>query len=54
MARLRPVAGEDRIVELSRMLSGHPDSAAARGHAKELLADAARSVTAARRSGSLE
>jgi DNA repair protein RecN (Recombination protein N) len=54
VARLRPVAGEDRIVELSRMLSGHPDSAAARGHAKELLADAARSVTAARRSGSLE
>jgi len=27
-----------RLVELSRMLSGHPDSAAARAHAEELLA----------------
>jgi DNA repair protein RecN (Recombination protein N) len=26
-----------RIVELSRMLSGHPDSASARDHAEELL-----------------
>jgi DNA repair protein RecN (Recombination protein N) len=32
-----PVAGEDRVVELSRMLSGHPDSDAARAHARELL-----------------
>jgi len=31
------VAGEDRVVELSRMLSGHPDSDAARAHARELL-----------------
>jgi DNA repair protein RecN (Recombination protein N) len=30
-----------RVVELSRMLSGQPDSAAARGHAEELLAVAA-------------
>ncbi|MGQ0520201.1 MAG: DNA repair protein RecN [Actinomycetota bacterium] len=37
-----PVDGEARIEELSRMLSGHPDSAAARGHAEELLAVAAR------------
>ena len=30
-----------RVIELSRMLSGQPDSAAARGHAEELLAVAA-------------
>ena len=29
--------GEDRVRELSRMLSGHPDSDAARAHARELL-----------------
>jgi DNA repair protein RecN (Recombination protein N) len=29
--------GEGRVVELSRMLSGHPDSASARQHARELL-----------------
>ena len=34
--------GEDRVVELSRMLSGHPDSETARAHAAELLAVAAR------------
>jgi DNA repair protein RecN (Recombination protein N) len=32
----------DRVVELSRMLSGQPESAAAQGHAEELLAVAAR------------
>jgi len=32
-----PVAGEDRVTELSRMLSGHPGSDAARAHARELL-----------------
>ncbi len=31
------VQGEERITELSRMLSGHPDSDAARAHARELL-----------------
>jgi DNA repair protein RecN (Recombination protein N) len=31
------VGGEDRVTELSRMLSGHPDSDAARAHARELL-----------------
>jgi DNA repair protein RecN (Recombination protein N) len=31
---------DDRVVELSRMLAGDPDSAAARKHAKELLASA--------------
>lgn len=32
-----PVTGEDRITELARMLSGTPDSDAARQHAHELL-----------------
>ncbi len=32
-----PVAGEERVVELSRMLSGQPDSETARSHARELL-----------------
>ena len=32
-----PVEGEERITELSRMLSGHPGSDAARRHARELL-----------------
>jgi DNA repair protein RecN (Recombination protein N) len=31
------VAGEKRVIELSRMLSGHPDSDVARAHARELL-----------------
>jgi len=34
------VSGQDRVIELSRMLSGQPDSATARRHAKELLATA--------------
>jgi len=54
VARARLVTGEDRVVELSRMLSGHPHSVAARRHAKELLALAARSVTVSERSDSLE
>ena len=37
IARVRPVAGHDRVVELSRMLSGHPESEVAREHAAELL-----------------
>jgi len=32
------LSADGRLVELSRMLSGHPDSAAARAHAEELLA----------------
>jgi DNA repair protein RecN (Recombination protein N) len=32
-----PVEDEERVVELSRMLSGHPDSDVARAHARELL-----------------
>jgi DNA repair protein RecN (Recombination protein N) len=31
------VRGEERVTEISRMLSGHPDSDAARAHARELL-----------------
>jgi DNA repair protein RecN (Recombination protein N) len=31
------VRDEARVTELSRMLSGHPGSAAARAHARELL-----------------
>jgi DNA repair protein RecN (Recombination protein N) len=31
------VSGEERVTEVSRMLSGHPDSDAARAHARELL-----------------
>ncbi len=31
------VSGEDRVTELSRMLSGHPGSDVARAHARELL-----------------
>lgn len=34
---VEPLDTEGRIVELSRMLSGHPDSATARAHAEELL-----------------
>ena len=41
VAAARPVDGEDRVVELSRMLSGSPDSGTARSHAEELLASAA-------------
>ncbi len=37
---LRALHGEDRLIELSRMLSGSPQSASARQHAEELLAAA--------------
>jgi DNA repair protein RecN (Recombination protein N) len=40
VARVRAVEGEARVIELSRMLSGRPDSATARRHAEELLATA--------------
>ena len=39
---------EARVVELSRMLSGHPDSPTARAHAEELLAVGAGAGAAAR------
>jgi DNA repair protein RecN (Recombination protein N) len=41
VARAVTLDGEGRIVELSRMLSGQPDSATARRHAEELLANGA-------------
>jgi DNA repair protein RecN (Recombination protein N) len=39
-AEVSPVEGEERTVELARMLSGRPGSATARRHAEELLAAA--------------
>lgn len=42
VASARVVRESERVVELSRMLSGQPASAAARGHAEELLAAASR------------
>ena len=37
VAGVSPAEGSDRVVEVSRMLSGSPDSATARRHAEELL-----------------
>ena len=37
VASAEAVGGDDRLRELSRMLSGQPDSAAARRHARDLL-----------------
>jgi DNA repair protein RecN (Recombination protein N) len=42
VATARVLDDADRVVELSRMLSGQPDSTVARDHAEELLAVAAR------------
>ena len=42
VAEAGAVSGSARVAELSRMLSGHPTSEAARDHAEELLAVAAR------------
>jgi DNA repair protein RecN (Recombination protein N) len=39
-SEVTPLVGEDRVVEVSRMLSGSPDSQSARAHARELLASA--------------
>ena len=38
VAEIKDVDGPERVVELSRMLSGRPNSATARRHAEELLA----------------
>ncbi len=38
----RAVEGEERLAELARMLSGHPDSVTARRHAAEILVAAGR------------
>lgn len=54
VTRAAELAGSDRVIELSRMLSGHPDSSTARAHAEELLASARRpvgSTTAGPRAG---
>ncbi|KAA0236392.1 MAG: DNA repair protein RecN [Acidimicrobiales bacterium] len=40
-AEIRVLDGEDRVVELSRMLSGSPESRTAHQHAQELLTSAA-------------
>ena len=40
------VSGPERVVEVSRMLSGHPDSKRAQAHAEELLDLAEREGTA--------
>jgi DNA repair protein RecN (Recombination protein N) len=48
VATVNEVRGPDRVVELSRMLSGSPDSETARRHAEELLS---RASTAGNRSG---
>ncbi len=42
VASAHPVEGADRVIELSRMLSGQPASTRAHGHAEELLAHATR------------
>jgi DNA repair protein RecN (Recombination protein N) len=42
VAEVAPLADSDRVVELSRMLSGRPESATGRHHAEELLTAAAR------------
>jgi DNA repair protein RecN (Recombination protein N) len=46
-AQAQLVTGPERVVELSRMLSGQPDSATARRHAEELLQMAAPGPVAA-------
>jgi DNA repair protein RecN (Recombination protein N) len=51
VTRVAQLDEEGRVVELSRMLSGTPDSAAARGHAEELLAASGRSGRRGRASG---
>jgi DNA repair protein RecN (Recombination protein N) len=44
VATVQRLDDHQRIIELSRMLSGQPDSDAARRHAKELLALAQKTV----------
>ncbi len=50
VAAARSVAGAERVIELSRMLSGQPDSGTARDHAEELLRTAAAQRTTTRAS----
>jgi DNA repair protein RecN (Recombination protein N) len=51
LTEVRPVEGEARIAELSRMLAGDPDSPAGRRHAKALVEEVARRPGSVRRSG---
>jgi DNA repair protein RecN (Recombination protein N) len=44
VAGVAAVTGEQRVVELARMLSGRPGSATARRHAEELLSAAGEGV----------
>jgi DNA repair protein RecN (Recombination protein N) len=46
-----PLDAEGRVVEVSRMLSGHPDSPTARAHAAELLELAGRTPPSTTGSG---
>ncbi|MGI9120137.1 MAG: DNA repair protein RecN [Acidimicrobiales bacterium] len=46
VASARVLDVDDRVIEVSRMLSGQPESDAARGHAEELLSVAARQRSA--------
>ncbi|MEY2447731.1 MAG: hypothetical protein QOH79_1207, partial [Acidimicrobiaceae bacterium] len=41
------LADDDRVIELSRMLSGSPGSSTAREHAAELLAEARAQISGA-------
>ncbi len=50
-ASARMLDVDARVVEMSRMLSGQPESDAARGHAEELLSVAARQRSAPSRAG---
>jgi len=51
IASARQVSGAERVVELSRMLSGQPGSDTARDHAEELLATAASQRSSRRPAG---
>ena len=51
-SQVRALAGDERVVELARMLSGSPESASARQHAAELLGAGRRSRAAAPINGS--
>ncbi len=44
LATVTPLGGDDRVVELARMLSGQPGSSTARRHAEELLEQAAEAL----------
>jgi DNA repair protein RecN (Recombination protein N) len=49
VSEIRLLGPKERVVEMARMLSGQPDSATAKKHARELMAEAAEQKAAARR-----